>query len=109
MLYLASPYSGSPAERMSRYHQALVFTERHLLRGHQIFSPIVYGHPFAGSVGTSAAAWQEFNAWMIDACSEMWILTLPGWKESKGVSQEIATWEFLHQTQPRVVNFDEEY
>lgn len=109
MIYLASPYSGTPAERMSRYHQALSFTERHLLRGKIIFSPIVYGHPFADSVGTSAAAWKDFNAEMMDLASAFWVLTIPGWRESKGVQQEIATWEFLKTTKIRMVNVDANY
>ena len=105
MIYLASPYSGTADERAERYTLAVEFCTRYLTQGIVLFSPIVYGHPFAQTVGTSAAAWTPFNQQMIDLASEMWVLTLPGWKTSKGVQQEIATWEFLKARRPIMKSF----
>ena len=104
MIYLASPYSGTEAERDERYSQTLKFVTRELQKGFVIFSPIVYGRPFEATIGTAAKDWKKFNETMMNLANTMWVLTLPGWKTSKGVQQEIATWEFLYSKRPVYVS-----
>lgn len=93
MIYLASPYSSpNPETMIQRYHATAAFTARAMHNGITIFSPIVYGHNIAlsHSLPTDAIFWKNFNESLIRHCSAMWVLTLDGWIESKGVTMEIA-------------------
>ena len=63
-----------------------------------IFSPITHSHPVALTMagGQDLDFWlkqdENFLRWM----DELWILCLPGWKDSKGVAAEEAfaeTWD----------------
>jgi hypothetical protein len=93
MIYLASPYSHEKAwVREFRYKKTYEFTRYCTMKGELIFSPVVYGHQFVekDKAVISYSFWQPFNEHMILACSEMRVLCLMGWKESKGVRAELA-------------------
>lgn len=93
MIYLASPYSHpSQAVRKQRYEAALHFCENYILMGQPVFSPIVYGYPMESAIGTDYVSWKGLNDAMLDAASRFWVLTLPGWEESRGVAYEINRW-----------------
>jgi len=92
MIYLASPYSHpDPIVRRLRYEQTRRFTHEAIQLGAVLFSPIVYCHHFSTEHGapTDAASWQAFNEWMMSRSEACWVLTLPGWAESVGVTAEI--------------------
>lgn len=91
MIYLASPYTSMLAEqREERFQAALRYTKFCMLRGETIFSPIVYGHNFSGDAAMIPfEPWQTFNEEMIIRSTELRILCLPGWKDSRGVEAEI--------------------
>ena len=96
MIYLASPYSDpSEAVRIERVRLTDAFVARHLQQGIALFSPILYGQLFEELIGSDAAAWEAIDEDFIGAASAMWVLCLPGWKQSKGVQLEIAKWEFV--------------
>lgn len=103
MIYLASPYSGTPEQMQHRYNITLAYTAEAIRQGNKIFSPIVYGHHMADIVGTSAAAWKEINDVMIARATDLWVLTIDGWQDSKGVKQEIALYRYWHQKEPKFV------
>jgi hypothetical protein len=107
MIYLASPYSGTPEQMEHRYRLALAYTATQLRLGVAIFSPIVYGHQLAKEVGTFAAAWKALNEAMILHSKELWVLEIEGWQESSGVQQEISLFQFLHQRSPKFVSLFE--
>lgn len=93
LVYLASPYSDPDlAVVEARFdavcHEAAIW----MGRGVHIYSPIAHTHPIAmrGSLPTDWAFWQTYDRVMIDASAEVWVLALPGWRESKGVTAEIA-------------------
>ncbi len=94
MIYLASPYSHpNPAVRRKRFEIARAFVmEKQAELGTAIFSPIVYCHQFAEEFGapTDAMSWSKINIGFMQASSELMVLCLPGWEESKGVTEEIA-------------------
>lgn len=90
LIYLASPYSDpNHAVRETRYIQARVFTLWALNRDLPLFSPIVYGHDFGQQLGTTFEAWQSLNDAMVKACSQLWVLKIDGWENSRGVKHEI--------------------
>lgn len=100
MIYLASPYSHPrPDIRALRYEAVAAFTVAAMGAGHQIFSPIVYGHHIARThaLPTDAEWWRNFNETILATCDEMWVLKIPGWDKSVGVQMEI---EFASSRMP---------
>lgn len=91
-IYLASPYS-NPAQAVveARFVAVCEAAARLMAAGHKIFSPIAHTHPIAqhGQLPTDWKFWRDYDEAMICAADRLWILTLPGWRESKGVSGEI--------------------
>ena len=62
-----------------------------MLAGHVVISPIAHSHPLfvrRPEVGAHFEQWRELDQSLIAACAEMWILNLPGWDQSYGVSEE---------------------
>ncbi len=93
LAYLASPYSApTDAEREARFHDVCVAAAILMNAGHHVLSPIAHSHPIAvhGLLPTEFAWWAEYDHALLDRCDELWVLTLPGWRESRGVTDEIA-------------------
>ena len=99
MIYLASPYS-SPDEcvRAQRFC-ATCRVAGHLMRhGYDIFSPSAHSHPIAtlsGGLPKGWAFWGRVDRQFLRMCDELWVLTLPGWRESEGVRAEIEAWNTM--------------
>jgi hypothetical protein len=92
-IYLASPYSNTSSERVyDNYRKALEATACLIKNGHIIFSPIVHCHEMAKEfdMPTGIAFWWKHNRAMMEKASEFHILTLDGWKNSKGIRREAA-------------------
>ncbi|RKY70130.1 MAG: hypothetical protein DRP97_04255 [Candidatus Latescibacterota bacterium] len=91
-IYLASPYSAiNPAIREAR-HLSVCRKAGELMRaGYIVFSPIAHSHPIAEvcELPKDWEFWKKYDKTFIDWCDELWILMLPGWKTSKGVSAEV--------------------
>ena len=93
MIYLASPYSDpNPQVRQMRFVYVCEAAAALMARGHHIFSPIAHTHPIktAGDLGGGWDDWSRYDKWFIRHCEDLWVLCLPGWKDSKGVTAEIA-------------------
>jgi hypothetical protein len=91
LIYLASPYSDSDLLiREERFRSACRTAAILMNRGHKIFSPIAHTHPIAveGKLPTDWQFWRTYDKAIMEACKEMWILTIPGWVKSKGVQAE---------------------
>ncbi len=91
MIYLASPYSHpEPAVRQWRYEAACQATAELLRRGHVVVSPIVHSHALVrfGLPG-DWEFWQRCDAALLCRCQRLFVLTLEGWRESRGVQAEI--------------------
>jgi hypothetical protein len=56
-----------------------------------LFSPIVYYHPMAKAAGLPghAAFWHQHCMSYLRHASALFVLMIPGWKDSKGVTTEI--------------------
>lgn len=57
-----------------------------------VFSPIAHGHPIAQFYGlpTDWEYWAKFAKEYIQRSDELVVAMIPGWKESTGVTAEIA-------------------
>jgi hypothetical protein len=98
MIYLASPYSHpDPTIKEARFEAACRVAANLMRRGELVFSPIAHSHPIAvcGGIPGSWECWQAFDEIMINACSELRVLMLPGWSDSVGVAAEVAIAERL--------------
>ena len=96
-VYLAGPYSHpDPEVREGRYRAACRKAADLMRKGALVFSPIVQSHPltFHGLPG-DWAFWEHYDRRHLEQCDEVLVLTLSGWKESKGVQAEIALAEKL--------------
>lgn len=93
MIYLASPYSHARPEVMQeRYEEASHLVVDAFRRGIIYISPIVYWHELAKTytLPTDHIPYLKFNMGLLRACTEIHVLTLAGWKTSKGVAQELS-------------------
>jgi len=91
MIYLASPYS-SPSEKVMqrRYDAACRAVADHIVLGYVIYSPILNSHPLRKyDVPGDWKFWASVDLEFLVCCDELWVLTLPGWRKSVGVAEEI--------------------
>jgi hypothetical protein len=90
MIYLASALFSSPDPflRHARYAAALATIAA---TDQPIYSPIVHWHKAAVryQLRKDADFWWERNRHMLDLCSEVWLLTIEGWRQSIGLAQEV--------------------
>jgi hypothetical protein len=92
MIYLASPYSHPDPDVMEgRFKCVCVLAADLMRRGERIFSPIAHTHPIAvaGELPRGWDFWRQYDEDMIRAADEVWVYTMDGWRESKGVQAEI--------------------
>ncbi len=99
MIYVASPYS-SPimdAQRL-RFNNVRAFVRKCLHEGLAVYSPIVYCHPLAQEFDLPGDAkfWHNFNMAMLRKAEVMFLLQLPGWDTSKGVTMELRVAKILN-------------
>lgn len=91
MIYLASPYSHTdPLIMKTRFLLAEQVTAELLKTRQWVYSPIVHCHEIAikYNLSTDFSYWQYYNRDMIRRCDAFYILSIPGWKTSKGVRGE---------------------
>ena len=90
-IYMGSPYTGTPEQQQERYEQARWATAQLLKAGTVVYSPIVHCHDLAlcHQLPGSIDFWRWYDLAMIEAAHTLFVLTLPGWEESKGLRWEI--------------------
>ena len=89
--YLASPYSHPEASVCERRYLATMRCVRWLVeRGDWTFSPLLHCHEMAHRfhLPTDHIYWSSFNRAMLLPSTRLLILTLDGWKDSKGIADE---------------------
>jgi hypothetical protein len=91
MNYLASPYSHpDPTVRQQRFAAACAATAVLLRAGHQVFAPVVHGHPLTThGIPGDWSFWEPQARWLIERCDELVVLTIDGWQDSVGVQAEL--------------------
>lgn len=102
MIYLASPYTHpDPAIREARFRAAYRQAAEMFRCGIPVFSPIAYSHAIAAhDLPLEWDFWERFDRAFLEVCAEVWVLTLDGWRESRGVQAEI---ELAHELGKPVV------
>ena len=96
MIYLASPYSHCPLGHEIAFTSACVKVAELYQLGKDVFSPIVHSHPIAKYGGLNPVDhefWMRRDRWFMDKCDRLLVMTLAGWKESRGVQEEIEYFE----------------
>lgn len=90
IFYVATPYT-HPNKEVMRLRRDLVteYCARQSRKGFVIFSPITHSHEIAlYGTPTSWGFWQQIDKEFLRVCDYMVVLTLPGWKDSIGVTAE---------------------
>jgi len=107
LIYLASPYSHEDASvRQERYEIVSRVTALLISRGYVVFSPIAYSHPLNERIDIPVEDWYRFDRSILEACQELWILTIRGWMFSNGIAKEIQ-WAKAKGMPIRMVNYEE--
>lgn len=92
LIYLASPYSHpDPAVQEQRFEAVAREAARMMAEGQFVYSPIAHTHPIAkfGELPKGFDFWEAYDAHLISLCTELVVLKLEGWDQSKGVAAEI--------------------
>lgn len=92
MIYLASPYTHpDPIVMKTRYLLAQQVNAHFISQGFHVYSPIVHCHTMAltHTLPHDFDFWRRFNLDLIRRSDEFWVLTIPGYHESKGVAGEL--------------------
>jgi len=90
--YLASPFSDpDPKVREQRYLQTIEAVEILRQKGVYVYSPIIHWYEVSKryNLDYDFETWRELNHEIIDKLDGIIVLCINGWKESKGVYDEI--------------------
>jgi hypothetical protein len=105
LIYLASPYTHSDMGVRERRARHAAKVAGHLIsQGYNVFCPIAHSHFIAehstmapcGGAGPNYEDGEVHKTWMrvdlsiFESCDEVYVLMLDGYKESKGVQEELA-------------------
>ena len=93
LTYLASNYSDpDPAVMLERYWAAVRKAAELMLAGECVFSPIAHTHEIGLMLGKPVDHdfWLRQDRAILQHCSMLKVLCLPGWETSKGVAEEIS-------------------
>lgn len=91
MIYLASPYSNhDPIVVRTRFLLVEQCTARLLQAGEFVWSPIVHCHEMATKyfMPTDADFWKAYNFDFMRRADAIYVLKIPGWESSRGVTME---------------------
>ncbi len=92
IIYLACPYSHPDRNvRIARFEAVNLVAGRLMREGHTVFSPISQNHPIAEACELPLGweYWQNFDVAFLSFAEKLFVLTVDGWGESRGVTAEI--------------------
>lgn len=93
LAYLACPYKHSDPKVMHERHAHVNQVLFNLMQqGIHAFSPLTHNIPVLklGIKYSWDDYWRDFDLGILSHCSKLYVLKLPGWESSSGVSAEIA-------------------
>jgi len=89
---LACPYSHPSAEvKQQRFEIANKVAAKLMREGYNVFSPISHTHSIAivGGLPEDWEFWEKYDRMFLGMTSELWVIRIDGWYESKGVRAEM--------------------
>lgn len=96
LVYLASPYTlyaDTPERLEFAVDQAAKAAAKLMQAGYAVFCPVVHSHYIADHLHTDLRLnhhfWMSQDLAILEHCDTIFVLCLPGWRDSKGVNQEI--------------------
>ena len=92
MIYVASPYTSKENGVMQdRYEAVAEFCAKAAKKDYFVYSPIVHWHPvaIACDLPRDYYWWSRLNKHFLELAGGLWVLTLDGWQDSKGVKEEV--------------------
>lgn len=105
--YLATVYSKWPDGIEDAFKTAARCAARLLERGHAVYSPIAHTHPLAiyGAIDPMRHdIWLPADEPFMEAARECWVVLMPGWRESKGITHEIE-WFLAHNKPVKYLSY----
>lgn len=87
--YVATPYAACPTGKVDGYHRAAEALAELQRRGVHAFSPIAHNHTAGLSLPQTHEFWMAVDRVFMDRCDGLLVMRQPGWKESKGVTEEV--------------------
>lgn len=93
-VYLATPYTKHPRGHAAAYADACFYAGELITAGFNVFSPIAHGHGLsvhAGIPATDHEVWMKIDRPMMAHAAALVIAPMDGWRESKGIAEEIKT------------------
>jgi len=97
MIYLCSPYTSyRNGDIWAAYQEAARIAGLLTKQGHTVYSPVVHSHPLAIYAKIDPLNWQfwmKADAPFVAACQECLVAMMEGWRESQGVTAEIAEFQ----------------
>jgi hypothetical protein len=100
IVYLATPYSHNDLKVMQyRFEQVTIVSGKLIKHGIINFSPITQSHEQALRVKlpTDWDFWKTVDTEFLHRCDKLYVLALPGWQTSKGVTAEIQIMKELNK------------
>lgn len=92
MVYLACPYSHpDPEVRESRFEIACKIAAAFIEQGYNVYSPISHSHHIEKYLRKQRdwSIWGRVDREALSFCSLVFVIAIPGWKESKGIMDEL--------------------
>lgn len=93
LYYLACPYTRCPDGPRTAFESANSIAAELMSAGMNIYSPVTHSHPLVPYLGEECRFdhdfWMRIDKIMVDKCDGLIVCCLPGWRESRGMKQEI--------------------
>lgn len=114
LIYLTGPHEAPnfDKEEALLYHYAEAISYfTHAAENLCLFSPLLYNDNLVvhADLSTDFSFWAQRNFFMIKKSSAMWVLTLSGWENSYGLSQELEYAESISRDVLYVVKESTDY
>lgn len=94
MMYLATPYTAHTICMEVAYKDALWASVRLIDLGLDVFSPVVHFHPMSLRMRERPHSfWMARCMPFLMAADELLVVQMPGWDRSKGIAEEVRTFE----------------
>ena len=92
LIYLAAPYSALDRKtEKKRFKKVCEVQAKLMTAGYAVFSPLANSIPAVelGNLQIDHSDFMRFDNIILRRCDELLVLALDGWRESKGVQEEI--------------------